>query len=240
MIHGGGGTAAAAERTYGWDAEADSGQFIVAYPDGLDHAWAVGSGCCSTPGRTDVNDVGFISQLVSTVSHEAPIDSKRVYVTGISEGGMLAYRLACQTTIFAAIGPDSATLLGRCPSPPAISVIHIHGTADQRIPYNGGPGAGVNHIDGPAIPALNAMWRSVDRCAAPSTSTAGVVTKSVAACPDGRAVELITVAGAGHQWPGGVCGSRCSLGLTDPPSTALNATQTIWQFFAEHQKSPCT
>lgn len=98
---------------------------------------------------------------------------------------MLAYRLACQTTIFAAIGPDSATLLGSCPSPPAISVIHIHGIADQRIPYNGGPGAGVNHIDGPAIRALNARWRSVDRCAAPSITTAGVVTTSVATCPKG-------------------------------------------------------
>jgi polyhydroxybutyrate depolymerase len=236
MIHGGGGNAAAAERTYGWDAEANSGHFIVAYPDGIDHSWSVGGGCCGTPARNNVNDVGFITQLVSTVSHELPIDPKRVYATGISEGGMLAYRLACQSTIFAAIGPDSATLLGSCPAPPPISVIHIHGTADQRIPYDGGPGAGVNHIDGPSVPALNAMWRSVDKCAAPRITTDGVVTTSVATCPQGRSDELITVAGAGHQWPGAVCGSRCSLGLTDRPSTAVNATQTIWRFFAGHPR----
>ncbi len=236
MIHGGGGNAAAAERTYGWDAEAERGHFIVAYPDGLNRSWSVGGGCCGAAARNNANDVGFITQLVSAVSQLVPIDPKRVYATGISEGGMLAYRLACQTTVFAAIGPDSATLLGSCPGPPAISVIHIHGTADRRIPYDGSLGAGVNHIDGPPIPNLNATWRSVDHCAPPRTVTAGVVTTSVATCPQGRTVELITVAGAGHQWPGAVCGSRCSRGLTDPPSSALNATQTIWQFFAKHRR----
>ncbi len=236
MIHGGGGNAAAAERTYGWDAEADSEHFVVAYPEGIDHSWSVGGGCCGVPARSHINDAGFITQLVSTVSRELPIDPKRVYATGISEGGMLAYHLACQTSVFAAIGPDSATLLGSCPAPPAISVIHIHGTADQRIPYDGSPGAGVNHIDGPSIPDLNAMWRSVDRCPLPRTTAAGLVTTSVATCPHGRSVVLISVAGAGHQWPGAVCGSRCSRGLADPPSTALNATQTIWRFFAQHHR----
>jgi polyhydroxybutyrate depolymerase len=161
-----------------------------------------------------------------------------VYATGISNGGIMAYTLACHTTIFAAIGPDSATELGSCPSPARISVIHIHGTADKNIPYHGGRGDGVAHIDGPPVPALNATWRRLDRCAAPSVTTAGVVTTSVATCPGGRAVELIAIAGAGHQWPGAVpdpLGQRL-LGL-DPPSRALNATQVIWQFFAAHAKS---
>ncbi len=234
MIHGGGGSAQGAERFYGWDAEADAGHFAVAFPDGTDRGWAVGGGCCGTPGSTGVDDVAFISQLVDTVSHQLPIDPTRVYATGISEGGMLSYRLACQSSVFAAVAPDSATLLGGCPSPRPISMLHIHGTADARIRYDGSPGAGVNHITGVAVPALNEMWRSIDRCAAPSVTRAGVVTTSTAACPGNRAVELITIAGAGHQWPGAVCTAKCVRGASDPPSTALDATHTIWQFFAAH------
>jgi polyhydroxybutyrate depolymerase len=67
--------------------------------------------------------------------------------------------------------------------------------------------------------------------------TAGVVTTSIAACPGGRTVELITIAGAGHQWPGAVPNLVAQRLLhTDPPSTALNATQVIWQFFAAHTR----
>lgn len=241
MIHGGGGTAAQAERSYGWDAEADSGNFLVAYPEGINHGWSVGGDCChGTRSPTVDDDVAFLSELVATVSPEVPVDQTRVFATGISEGGMMAYRLACNTTIFAAIGPTSATLVGDCPAPPPTSVIHIHGTADTRIPYDGSPGSGVLRIHGPGVPALNATWRTTDRCATPSISQSGMVSTSDADCADGRGVELITVAGAGHQWPGAVCNGRCAAGAADPPSTALNATHTIWQFFAAHPKTGTT
>jgi polyhydroxybutyrate depolymerase len=237
MLHGGFGSAAYAEKSYGWDAEADSGHFLVAYPDGLNHAWNAGGGCCGVPGRTNADDVGFITAMVSALDQEVPVNPDRVYATGISNGGIMAYTLACHTTIFAAIGPDSATELGSCPAPAPVSVIHIHGTADTKIPYNGGEGDGTAHIDGPAIPALNAAWRSTDHCAAPVTRTAGVVTTSIASCPSGRTVELITITGAGHQWPGSVPNRLAQKLLqTDPPSTALNATQVIWQFFAAHPR----
>ncbi len=237
MLHGGYGSGTQAESSYGWDAEADSQHFMVAYPDGLDHAWDVGGGCCGTPGRTNVDDVAFITQLVAIVSHALPIDPTRVYATGISNGGMLAYRLACDTTVFAAIGPDSATLLGPCPAPAPVSVIHIHGTADHNIPYNGGQGDGTVKINGPAVPSLIATWREVDHCPAPTVGTAGSVTTSVARCPAGRDVELVTIAGAGHQWPGGEPKPVLERLLhLDPPSGALNATDTIWRFFATHPK----
>jgi polyhydroxybutyrate depolymerase len=237
MLHGGFGTGQQAEKSYHWDAEAARYHFVVAYPDGLDRAWNTGGGCCGVPGRDGTNDIAFITAVVTDIEHQVPIDPRRVYATGISNGGIMAYTLACHTRIFAAIGPDSATELGGCPSPARISVIHIHGTADHNIPYNGGPGSGVAHIDGPAVPALNATWRRIDRCATPRVTTAGVVTTSVAACPGGRAVELVTIAGAGHQWPGAVPDPLAQrlLGL-DPPSRALNATQVIWQFFAAHAK----
>ena len=172
MLHGGFGSGTQAEGSYGWDERADAGHFLVAYPDGLDHAWAVGGGCCGQPGSTGVDDVAFIVQLVSTLRGQVPLDPARVYATGISNGGLLAYRLACDTTVFAAIGPDSATQLGTCRSPAPVSVIHIHGTADHNIPYQGGTGDGVAHIGGPAVPALVARWRDIDRCAAPATTVA--------------------------------------------------------------------
>jgi polyhydroxybutyrate depolymerase len=202
MLHGGFGRASQAEKSYGWDAEADREHFVVAYPDGLGHAWNTGGGCCGTPGRTNADDTGFITAMVSAIERQLPVDTARVYATGISNGGIMAYTLACRTAIFAAIGPDSATELGSCPAPHPLSIIHIHGTADTRIPYQGGEGSGVAHIDGPPVPSLNVRWRDIDHCAGPVVGTAGVVTTSMASCPAGQAVELITLAGAGHQWPG--------------------------------------
>jgi polyhydroxybutyrate depolymerase len=237
FLHGGFGSGDQAERYYGWDARADAEHFVVAYPDGVNHAWAVGGGCCGTPADTGVNDVAFLVQVVTTISRQLPVDPDRVYATGISNGGLMAYRLACDTTVFAAIGPDSATLLGPCPTPAPLSVIHIHGTADRNIPYDGGRGDGYAHIDGPAVPALIGTWRTVDGCPVPTVTTANVVTTSLANCPDGRAVELITIAGAGHQWPGSPDRPVLQRLLgTDPPSPAVDATSVIWQFFAAHPR----
>lgn len=175
--------------------------------------------------------------MVSAIRRQAPIDPRRIYATGISNGGMMDYRLACDTSIFAALGPDSATLLGTCPHPSPVSVIHIHGTADTTMPFNGGPGDGRTVIDGPAVPSVVAAWRKTDRCPAPSTKVARPLTTTPARCPDGRAVELIAIAGAGHQWPGSASHPlRERLLGTSPPSTALNATATIWSFFAAHPK----
>jgi polyhydroxybutyrate depolymerase len=237
MMHGGFGSASQAEKSYGWNTEAASGHFLVAYPDGFDKAWNAGGGCCGIPAKDGVDDIGFITAMVSAIEHSTGVNAGAVYATGISNGGIMAYDLACHTTVFAAIGPDSATELGGCQDPATLSVIAIHGTADKNIPYDGGEGDGVAHIDGPAIPALNASWRQAEDCAAPAVTTVGVVTTSLAACPGGRAVELVTIAGAGHQWPGGVPNVLAQKLLgTDPPSTALNATQVIWQFFAAHAR----
>lgn len=237
MLHGGFGSGSQAEKAYGWDAEADRGHFLVVYPDGINRAWNVGGGCCGTPASDGTDDVAFISAMVAAIGQEVPVDADRVYATGISNGGMLAYRLACDTSLFAAIGPDSATLLGPCPSPKPVSVLHIHGTADHNIPYDGGPGDGFAHIDGPAVTTVIGDWRTIDSCAPATATTAGVVTTSTAACQDGRTVELITIGGAGHQWPGSTPhpAEERLLGL-DPPSQALNATDVLWKFFAAHPR----
>ena len=113
MLHGGFGTGDQAERDYNWDAEADGGHFLVAYPDGLGRAWNAGS-CCGEPQRTNLDDVGFITTMVSDIEQQIPIDPARVYVTGMSNGAMMALRLGCQTDVFAAIAPVAGTLLTDC------------------------------------------------------------------------------------------------------------------------------
>ena len=81
--------------------------------------------------------------------------------------------------------------------------------------------------------SVNAMWRSVHACGTPASSTAGSVTTQIAGCADGRTVELISVDGAGHQWPGGEPSPLADkLAGIPAPSTALDATDTIWQFFS--------
>lgn len=218
MLHGGFGNAAQAEKTYGWDQLADSAKFAVAYPDGLNRAWNVdGGGCCGRSAREGVDDVAFVTAVIGDISHNLGIDPARVYAAGISNGGIMSYTLACNTSLFAAIGPDSATQLSACRSPHPASVMHIHGTADRLIRYDGGRGAGFAHIDGLPVPEVNAFWRNVDHCAAPASSTAGRVTESTAACAEGRSVVLITVEGGGHEWPS-------------------FATQRLWEFFAAHPR----
>jgi polyhydroxybutyrate depolymerase len=239
MIHGGGGTARGAEARYGWDPLADRTGFVVAYPQGAGRSWSDGAGCCGRAGRRNLDDVTFLTSMVTAIRAQLPVDPARIYATGISEGGIMSDQLACGTDLFAAIGPDSATRLGPCPAPKPISLIHIHGAADQRIPLDGHPGAGVNHITGPSsVPDLVAAWRAVDGCPPPTVTTAGPVHTTSAGCPDGRAVTLIVVDGAGHQWPGSRPAHpvRPRAIAPDPPSTALDATATIWDFFAAHPR----
>nr|WP_246540997.1 PHB depolymerase family esterase [Mycobacterium spongiae] len=214
MLHGGFGNAAQAERSYGWNELADSEKFVVAYPDGLYRAWNTnGGGCCGRAAREGVDDLGYLVAAVADIADNVSIDPTKVYATGMSNGAIMSYTLACNTGIFAGIGPVAGTQLDPCHAPHSVSVMHIHGTNDPRVYYTGEPGSGFAHIDGPPVPALNAFWRNVDRCSPPVATTDGLVTTSRATCPDNRSVALVTVDGAGHQWPS-------------------FATQMLWQFFS--------
>lgn len=216
MMHGVSGSAAQVEKDDHWDDLADSAKFLVAYPDGLGNAWNVdGETCCGRAGREGVDDVGFIRAVVADIARNLGIDPARVYATGMSNGGIMSYTLACTTDVFAAIGPVAGVQLNACRSPRPASVIHIHGTADDLVPYGGGPGFSV--INGPPIPDVNAFWRNVDQCGAPAATTDGPVTTSTAGCPDNRGVVLITIDQGGHDWP-------------------PFAAQTLWDFFAAHPR----
>ena len=165
--------------------------------------------------------------MVGQIGASLPISTSRVYAAGISNGGIMAFALACSNSIFAAIGPVAATQLDPCAAPHPTSVIHIHGDADRLVPYNGGQGAST--VNGPPIPDVDAFWRNVDQCDPPDVKTTALVTTSTAACADHRSVELITITGGRHQWPGGTTFLE-----RFGPRNAMNATQTIWQFFAAH------
>ncbi|OBK22913.1 polyhydroxybutyrate depolymerase [Mycobacterium asiaticum] len=240
MLHGGYGDGDQAERSYHWDTEADKGHFLVAYPDGRGRAWNAGS-CCGMPSQTNLDDVGFIAAVVSAIERQIPVDPARVYATGMSNGAMMSLRLACETDIFAAIAPVAGTLVTDCSRARPTSVLQIHGTADASVPYNGGPGKalkrnGSPRVDGLPVPSVTATWRTIDNCGPPTSTTAGAVTAETAGCPDGRTVELISVADAGHQWPGSVRGPILERLRLPEPSTALDATDTIWQFFSQHRR----
>jgi polyhydroxybutyrate depolymerase len=118
-------------------------------------------------------------------------------------------------------------------------VLHIHGTADPIIPYYGGTGVAYGlsgrAITTPPIPAINAEWRAIDKCARPSVTTKGIVTTSIAACAGRRTVELITLKGMGHEWPGGDSPAH-KIVNTGPTTDVISATKVIWQFFATHPR----
>lgn len=231
MLHGGFGSGEQAQRSYGWDAVADGEKLVTAYPDGVGRAWNAGD-CCGRPARDAVDDIGFIGTMVADIAAGVSIDPARVYATGMSNGAMMTYALACRTDLFAAIGPVAGTQVEPCSVPRPTSVLAIHGTGDRAVRYDGERGVGVAEVDGPPVAEVNAFWRNVNGCAEPAVDVDGAVTTSVARCPGGRGVTLITVDGAGHQWPG----SRPIRAGADPPSDALDATTVLSAFFAAHER----
>lgn len=218
VLHGLSGTAEYTESTFGWDPIANANKFIVAYPTGIGGSWNTGAGCCGQASADNIDDIGFLTSVVSDVSAKIPIAHNRVYVTGMSNGGLMAYALACNTDTFAAIGAVSATQVGACNPPRPPSVIALHGVNDFIIRYDGGPGLGF--AGGMPIPGVDAFWRQANSCGAPTTHNDGAVATSSASCTGSRSVELVTITGGGqdgHVWP-------------------PYASQLIWDFFAAHPR----
>jgi polyhydroxybutyrate depolymerase len=240
MLHGGFGTGEQAEKSYGWDAEADGHGFIVAYPDGHRRSWNAGGNCCGPALRDNFDDVAFLTALIRTMEKSDAVDPRRVYLTGMSNGAAMSYRYACEGPLpVAAIGSVSGSFAYACQHPHPVSVMEIHGLDDRNIPFAGGHGSkAATDVQWLPVQASLDAFRDADVCNVPALEEKGLVVTSTAKCEKGREVVLITVAGAGHQWPGsrrpGMVGRL--LGL-DPPSAALDATDTLWNFFA-HYSAP--
>ncbi len=195
-----------AETSTGFDAEAERLGWIVAYPDGVADGWdAFGSG--PTWGRhPGADDIAFMRALIAHLEKTDSVDPDRIYVTGHSRGGMMAYRLGCELSdVVAAIAPVSgnmATADGSanvpCSLTTPISVLAIHGTADRTIPMAGGR---VDIVFSPMADVI-ARWRSLDGCAgSPKVNVAGTITTTAWSCAGGSAVETRILEGGCHCWP---------------------------------------
>jgi polyhydroxybutyrate depolymerase len=245
VLHGGGGNADNAERMTGFTEKAEKEGFIVVYPEGTGRfkgkllTWNAGH-CCGYAMKNRVQDVGFINALLDKLMKDYPVDPKRIYATGMSNGGMMTHRLGIElSNRFAAIAPVVATLFGDEAKPQyPVSALMINGMLDKHVPNQGGPPGGrfPNAWDGtPAKPALEqaAFWANADGCAnTAEQEDRGAFILSQYPCPAGRVVAIYLVKDNGHAWPGGQQGSRRG----DTPSSALNATDVIWAFFKAHAK----
>jgi polyhydroxybutyrate depolymerase len=241
VLHGGGGTAASAIWMTGFNDRADKHGFIAVYPQGTGvfPTWNSGN-CCGYALRNQVDDVAFIRAMLDKLEHTYNIDRRRVYATGISNGGMMAFRLACELPDrIAAIAPVAAALnLDSCASGEPVSVLMINGTADQHVPYQGGTGKKSLHprIDKPVSHAVS-LWVERNGCSRKPITTrsasSNMVIDRYSGGRDGTEVVLYTVEGGGHAWPGG----RNPRVLADEPNTMeISATDVIWDFFQSHRR----
>ncbi|HTV60489.1 MAG TPA: PHB depolymerase family esterase [Verrucomicrobiae bacterium] len=236
VLHGATQSAANIEKMSGMDERADNDDFIAAYPEGTGRAptWNAGA-CCGYAQNHQIDDVAFIRALIGHLEQAYSIDPKRVYVTGISNGAMMAYRLGCElSSEIAAIAPvEGAQDLPCHPSQP-VSVIVFHGTSDRLVPFNGGSTPfqiGPHRTDTSVMDTVD-FWVQRDGCLpAPTASqTSGVHISIYSGCIAGTGVALYAIQGGRHDWPGSAGADR--LGL----SGGVDATGVMCQFFAAHPK----
>jgi polyhydroxybutyrate depolymerase len=242
-MHGSQSTAQNQVAFTGMDAMADADTFIVVYPQadipaGNGYEWNVPGqplfGGSAVP-ATAPDDVSFIQQLVNILEQKYCIDRNRVFATGFSGGARMASQLGCDaSTVFAAIAPVSGL---RFPSPCASSrpmpVLSFHGTADLVDPYNGNGQAYWTY----SVPVAAERWAAHDQCGpgrATSHPASGVTVSAYVGCAAGTAVQLYTINGEGHEWPGGPHLSSAVTGVLGPQTTAVNANATMWSFFMAH------
>ena len=217
-------------------------QFVVVYPDAIDHHW--NDGRPEFP--ADVDDVAFIRALIDELASRYSIDRKRVYITGMSNGAIMSYRLACELSDrIVAIAPVAGNFPAKLTCAPGtpVSVLAINGTEDPLVPYGGGQvsrnrGVVLSAADSTAMFAKRAGCGAVhaaedepDR--APDDGTR-VHHQTYDSCPAPLAIELVTVTGGGHTWPGGPQYlPKAAIGVA---SRDFDASERIWQFFADHTR----
>ncbi len=239
VLHGASLTDAQTERYYHWDDVADADGFAVAYPQGIDKAWNAGSCCGSAPNR-GTDDVGFVGAVIGDAAARSGADPDRLYLTGVSNGAMMTLRYACERPGgLGAIGSVAGTFTAPCDHPPAVAFIAIHGLADRVVSFSPGGGT-LDSGAGMRLPALESVGPMLvaDACHDPVPTTAGAVHTETATCAPGEDVKVITIDGAGHQWPGATLDARRAAedGPDNQPSTALDATRQLWAFFSSHQR----
>jgi polyhydroxybutyrate depolymerase len=251
VFHGGGGQGSGIERTSGFDAISDREGFIAVYPDGVDRGWNDGRTDAPRQGalRKQVDDLAFVRAMLTDIATVAPIDSKRIYATGMSNGAIFSQYLAAKMSDkFAAIAPVAGGIADPfnkefAPANP-VSVLAINGTRDPLVPYAGGNVARVGR--GKVISVDDAMhlWVVRDGTApepqigllpdTDPTDGCRVTWKKWTGGKSGTEVWLYSEEGAGHTWPGMtqnlprvIVGSVCK---------DFEGSEAIWGFFKSHPK----
>jgi polyhydroxybutyrate depolymerase len=220
-MHGFTSSATAQAGVSGFRAKSDQAGFLVAWPQGLSNSWNA-YGCCGNSLNNNVNDVGFMRALVQQVAAMGNVDVSRVYATGLSNGGSMTHRLACEAAdVFAAGAPVSFTLNrtdAQCNPSRPISLIEFHGLNDTTVPYNGGQFQGAQ--------ASLTEWSQVNNC---------VGQPDVLALGGNNRCETFTAC------DGGVHTALCSLEGTHVlynTQTALNIANYAWDVELSHFKLP--
>jgi polyhydroxybutyrate depolymerase len=220
-LHGYHGNGPQMERYTGFSALADRYRFIVVYPTSAGTYW----NSTAAPGLPD--DVAFISGLIGALERGLCIDRTNVFATGVSNGGGMVALAGCdlsaQITAIASVAGGYSHQPGCDPARP-VSVLEIHGTADQEVPYFGP----LRRPTKDGVPPFVNGWVARDHCdPAPSERSIAVRTTlfTFARCAGGALVEHIRIHAGRHQWPGAT--------PPDPgPPATISASGTVWRFFA--------
>ena len=239
-LHGTGGTGRLMATLSGLSRLADREGFRVAYPQAQGEpgtedpargaAWNAGPGF-GCPLHAEADDVGFLQAVVERVERHGPVDPRRIYVAGFSNGARMATRLALEASswVAAIAAVAGSPVAGPAPVRP-VPTLAFHGTEDRHIPYLGGLGSQGRRLAAP--PALEALaqWAVLMGCGeGPERTWRGP--HALDRWRGGEVdVGLWTVAGMGHAWPGG----RAYAPGADAPAPDLPAAELIWAFFEAH------
>lgn len=251
VLHGGAAYAEMQRLACGMNEESDEHQFLVAYPDGTGVVanvdgevtplltWNAG-GCCGWAVQRQVNDTEFLAMVIDDVAARRPVEPRRVYLTGMSNGSMMAYRAALEMPdrIAAVAGVAGALIFSPQPPPRPLPVMHVHGLLDAHAPYAGGYGqnAGSNPVFHTPVEGMIAWWAGVNGCQPTAVLSSGDGYDRVDYRPTSDSpptVSLITIPEGGHTWPGGV-------DVTAHLNTGnlveeVDASGMIWAFFAQFE-----
>lgn len=226
--------------------KADAAGFFVAYPNGTGSTpnvliWNSGGGY-GYAAKHNIDDVSFVRALLARLDGELPIDPRRIFAAGMSNGAQMTYRLASELSDrFAAVAAVAGPQGNDEPHPSRpMPVLHIHGTDDEFAPFNGG--VGPRSLYGThfrSVAETIRAWVRVNGCPETPQITeeppriddgTRIVRHAYGPCAGGAEVVLLVVEGGGHTWPG-----RPPLPLTLGKSTAnLDANDAIWDFFTRH------
>jgi polyhydroxybutyrate depolymerase len=224
----------------GLSRKADETGFIVVYPNGTGPVgllvWNSGS-FPATLSKRKVDDIGFLKKVLDDLETVVNVDRKRIYCAGLSNGGMMAYRVAAEMSErVAAVASVAGTMVcDECKPKRPVSVVHFHGTKDTLVPL---AGADSKFVKLPAVEETIQKWIKVDGCSArpevavlPAAKDDFKVTRTAYnSGKQGAEVVLYIVEGAGHIWPG----QPSPGGFLGATTYNINANDLIWEFFQKH------